>query len=169
MATISTLVAEGKLLQIEVELDVREQAWRCIYGTPQFIQELQRFLNEAEPSPIGADEALDEQLDALLHAFIVGDELHFDRQFHILNPNENGIWELKTPDLRIFGWFSHRDHFVAASLRYADQCKGTGKWQQFGPMYKWFRKEAEDLRSALGCVQACVWSKEASDVLSVRD
>ena len=44
-------------------------------------------------------------------------------QAHIMRPNRNGVWELKTPDVRFFGWFACKDCFVAAEAASAEQVK----------------------------------------------
>jgi hypothetical protein len=36
---------------------------------------------------------------------------------------QDGIWELKTADLRIFGWFNVLDHFVGAAADTTDRVK----------------------------------------------
>lgn len=58
-----------------------------------------------ETSPI-------EQLDAFLTVYCGGDTLMYQRQFRPVMHIGAGIWELKTPDLRLFGWFHTKDCFV---------------------------------------------------------
>jgi len=54
-----------------------------------------------------------EQLDDLWARFCLGDVLVVDRHFKPLQHIADGVWELKTTDLRIFGWFPQKDHFIA--------------------------------------------------------
>jgi hypothetical protein len=58
-----------------------------------------------ETEPVG-------QFDDLVAVFCAGETLSYDTQFKPLNYVENGIWELKTADLRIFGWFPAKDCFI---------------------------------------------------------
>jgi hypothetical protein len=53
-----------------------------------------------------------EQVVDLTEMFCAGDELDSTTQFHVLRPYEHGVWELKTGDVRIFGWFPKKDHFI---------------------------------------------------------
>ena len=41
-----------------------------------------------------------------------GETLTYDWQFKPLNYVQDGIWELKTANLRIFGWFPKKDCFL---------------------------------------------------------
>lgn len=60
---------------------------------------------DLETSPI-------EQLAGYLDTFCAGDPLAVDEAFKCLQPHDDGIWELKTADLRLFGWFYRRDTFI---------------------------------------------------------
>jgi len=53
-----------------------------------------------------------EQVVDLTEMFCAGDELDSTTQFHALRPYREGVWELKTGDVRIFGWFPKKDHFI---------------------------------------------------------
>lgn len=41
-----------------------------------------------------------------------GETLWFGRSFKPLVHIHDGVWELKTPDLRVFGWFYRKDCFI---------------------------------------------------------
>jgi len=53
-----------------------------------------------------------EQVDALTNEFCVGETLSHGPQFHAIKPIADGVWTLKTGDIRIFGWFHIKDHFI---------------------------------------------------------
>lgn len=53
------------------------------------------------------------QVAALFADFAAGRMLTSDWNFRPLHPRPSNTWELKTPDVRIFGWFCHQDCFVA--------------------------------------------------------
>ena len=69
------------------------------------------------------DETPEQQFDSLTEVYAAGETLTYDRQFKPLVSLGSGIWELKTADLRIFGWFHQRDCFVATNLDLADRIK----------------------------------------------
>src|SRR5215813_2146547 len=104
MPTIADLVESGAIMKIEVDLALREQPLRLLYGTPQFIAWLQQILDGAQPPLLLGQTSAAEQLDDLFHSFLRGDKLVFTRQFRAIRAEENAVWELKTPDVRIFGW-----------------------------------------------------------------
>jgi len=52
------------------------------------------------------------QASALAEIFVSGETLTYSRQFKPLNHLGEGVWELKTADIRLFGWFPMRDVFV---------------------------------------------------------
>ena len=53
-----------------------------------------------------------EQVDGLVDVFCSGDTLTYGEQFKPLTHIKDGVWELKTPDIRIFGWFNRKDCFI---------------------------------------------------------
>lgn len=74
-----------------------------------------------------------QQLDDLMALFCSGDTLTYDWHFKPLNHVEDGIWELKTTDLRIFGWFPQKDCFIGVI---ADTKERLLKYQLYGPYAK---------------------------------
>ncbi len=58
----------------------------------------------------------DEQWDELLSSFCEGVELIYGWQFKDLLPHGDDIWELKRPDIRVFGWFQSKDCFVVTAV-----------------------------------------------------
>jgi hypothetical protein len=83
-----------------------------------------------------------QQMDDLLHDFGSGEDLSFWQRSHSMNPSEDGIWELKTTDLRLFGWFKTRGMFVIANLDTAMRCKLYG-------LYAGYRGDCVRRRDAL--------------------
>lgn len=103
-----------------------------------------------------------EQVDNLLADFVEGAPLTFSRQFKPLRPlNQHSIWEFKTDDTRIFGWFPSKDHFIATNGANADAVKDTN-------LYGFLIKEAVDTRKRLGLHDAFITSASEHDVLSNR-
>ncbi|MDX8526308.1 hypothetical protein RFM68_17550 [Mesorhizobium sp. MSK_1335] len=52
---------------------------------------------------------------ALLKRFIAGQAFEHPRLFKRMSPLGDDVWELRTDDLRFFGWFPHKDCFIANS------------------------------------------------------
>ncbi len=161
MPTITDLVDSGAIIKIDVELAPRDQPLRLLYGTPQFIEWLQELLRDDEPSQRLGQTSPAEQIDDLFHSFLSGEPLIFTRQFRVVRAEENAVWELKTPDIRIFGWFMARDCFVAVFGNWADTIKDHD-------LYRGYRIAIRRLRRELGIdATLCVRGVEPDDVLSV--
>lgn len=117
MATIPHLSQQGAIHKLDPNLEDDEQELRCIYASDAVMQYLTNDL-PALQSFFGTEISPAQDLDALVAEFASGLPIEFDRQvkafrrkcFHVL---EGGVWYLKTRDLRIFGWFPHKDCFVA--------------------------------------------------------
>ena len=162
MPTISDLVATGAIVRIEVELGPHEQPLRLLYGTPQFVTWLQEILAGASPpSRLLGHLAPAQQIDDLFYSFLSGAPLVFSRQFRAVRAEDNAVWELKTPDIRIFGWFMAKDCFVAVFGNWADIIKDHD-------LYRGYRIAIRRLRRELGIDETlCVKGDAPDDVLSV--
>jgi hypothetical protein len=122
MATVLELALAQRLSKLDPGLDPGEREWRWIYGFPQFkarvIDELPSWKSDWDVS-----ESPNQQFDSLADTFCSGATLTFRNQFHILSPAGKGVWELKTADLRLFGWFWKKDGFIATNLFLASYVK----------------------------------------------
>ena len=161
MPTIADLLDSGAIVKIEVELAPRDQPMRLLYGTPQFTTWLQDILAGAEPQQRLGTTTPAEQIDDLFHSFLSGQPLIFTRQFRVVRAEENAVWELKTPDIRIFGWFMAKDCFVAVFGNWTDTIKDHD-------LYRGYRIAIRRLRRELGVdATLCVKGVDPDDVLSV--
>ena len=161
MPTIAELIASGAILKIEVELAPRDQPLRLLYGTPQFVGWLREILDGAQPSRLLGNTSPAEQIDDLFYSFLSGAPLIFTKQFRVVRAEDNAVWELKTPDIRIFGWFMAKDCFVAVFGNWADTIKDHD-------LYRGYRIAIRRLRRELGVdATLCVRGVSPDDVLSV--
>ena len=141
MATLLDLAARGDLHRIDPQLEPNEQEWRTIYALPRlvpvFTTELPTWQSQwkVEQSPV-------QQIDALLEVFCSGTTLTFGPQFKPLTHIRDGVWELKTPDVRFFGWFPVRDCFVGVALNTAYNVKNHN-------LYAGYAGEVERYRNLL--------------------
>lgn len=161
MSTIDGLLREKTISRIDVELGIGEQPVRLLYGTPGFIDWLTSLLQGAEPQQRLGDSTPAEQVDELFYAFLSGRPLLYVRQFKVIRAEKNAVWELKTPDTRIFGWFLQKDCFVGVFGDWADRVKDHD-------LYRGYRIAIRRMRRELGVDDnLCVKGISPSDVISI--
>lgn len=145
MATIARLLETNALFEIEPDLDEGVQPQRYLYAVPRF----RRFLDEVPTlkSTWNIDETPVQQLDALLAEFLGTEPFTVSRRFGPIFPSRGkpwpGVWELKTADLRIFGWFPRKNFFIAV-----EGCC-TAKLKEFPSLYGGFRDFVVQCRDRL--------------------
>jgi hypothetical protein len=140
MATLSKLIADGLILRWHIELPPHQQPERSLLLLPQLPARMDHAL--AEGSTWNIEESPAQQLDALTVVLVTGEPLVFGRQFKPLVHHQDGVWYLKTADVRLFGWFPHRDCFIAAAVGGADLIKRLR-------LYRPLAEEVGRLRTAL--------------------
>jgi hypothetical protein len=118
MATLEYLVAEGKLERYVVDLEFGEQPERYIYANPVIASWFEGPLRAAKRDR-GRNLLPLEQVDEALYEFVRGDPMVYGTDCRKLEPHTEAIWELKTTDVRIFGWFPRKSTFlmVGGALR----------------------------------------------------
>jgi hypothetical protein len=72
---------------------------------------------------INASQTPHEQLDDILRKWITGKPMRYQNWLKDLMPRGDEVWELKTADLRIFGWIYRPRKFIAVFGGYADHYK----------------------------------------------
>jgi hypothetical protein len=158
--TLSHFVAQGLIVRIDVPLAADEQPVRLLYGTPDFIRWLDDRIKANEISPLGADMTPAEQLDHLFYLFVSGQRLIYSRQFRYIKAEKHAVWELKTPDFRIFGWFPVKDCFIGTFGDWTDKVKDHD-------LYRGYRLETRRIRREMGIdVSGSVESLDPYDVVS---
>ncbi|KAA1183978.1 hypothetical protein FP026_06690 [Rhizobium tropici] len=161
MTTFDSLVASEAIVKVEIQLGEGQLPKRLLFATPSFAEWLSERVAKNEPSSLGAVLTPIEQLDFLFYTFVSGKPLIHCRQFRAIRIERNAVWELKTVDLRIFGWFAMRDCFVAVFGDWADHVKDHD-------LYRGYRLEVRRLRRELGVGDAlCVEGVNPEDVISV--
>src|SRR6266511_784828 len=112
MATPLYLDRRGTLFKLEV-LDQGTQEFRTFYASPDLHQWLVGTL-PGMASTYGIELTPHEQFVDLAETFCRGERLAYGTQFKPLTHIVDGVWELKTADIRIFGWFHRKDCFIGA-------------------------------------------------------
>lgn len=124
MATLLELCAKGDLIKLEVPLEPNEMPHRRLFATPEFVKWLEDGLPQIKFDEIYSDLSPLEQVSVLFSDYLTGVEFSDDRRFKPLKWTPDlGIWELKTDDVRIFGWIPDKDAFVCCFGDSADQIK----------------------------------------------
>jgi len=123
MATLNRLLGK-ELERITVPLGPNDgMPTREIFGVPCVLDWIKNTLPEL-PTEAGAALTPQEELDDLLFNFISSKgRLIYDKMFKDLIPMRDEVWELKTYQLRIFGWMYRKDQFIAVVPRRAIEVK----------------------------------------------
>lgn len=111
MATLWELREQGKLFRLDPGLPDGELENRPVYLSPKLKDWMEKTLPGLE-SDWDAELTPAEELAQLFETFCGGTTLSFDKDFKPLFYRRDGAWELRTIDLRIFGWFPQKDHFL---------------------------------------------------------
>lgn len=112
MATQLDLDQQGVLFKLDA-LEQGVQPFREFYAVPG----LHRWFDDTLPGMVSSwniELSPLEQFVALAEIFCSGERLAYEKQFKPLTHILDGIWELKTDDIRIFGWFHRKDCFIGA-------------------------------------------------------
>ena len=120
MATIEQLSALSAVHKVKGVLGPRQLEVRKIYLTPLAMDWMKRKLpslqsdghNEGAMSP-------KQQAYKLVKDFVAGENMFADGWGpKPLQPDDgvHGVWELRTPDWRFFGWFCRRGVFVVTAV-----------------------------------------------------
>ena len=112
MATPIQLGKRGALFKLDA-LEPGVQEFRELYASP----ELYKWLTDVLPNMVSSwqtELSPLEQFDDLSGIFCAGDRLEYQTQFKPLTHITDGVWELKTSDIRVFGWFFRKDCFIGA-------------------------------------------------------
>ena len=158
MSTISNLLSDGKIKAVTLGLVDDELADRGLFGTTR----LHSFLENDLPAIQSRDAVLsaEEQLANLLGRYLTNRPLVLLSPLSPIRHLANGIWELKTLDLRVFGWFVERDSMIIDSGCDVKLLK-SGKLN-----YSGFIAQTEYVRKTLGFSPTnCVQGNQPHDIL----
>lgn len=126
MATIKELVEASELEELEVDLRRYEYPERKIFATKYAIRKLIEVMSRQGEQLWSAELSLPYQYNSLVHDFIVGGSFDAFDLAHKVSPDDGAIWELKSVDLRLFGWFKEKGIFIVADVDTAFRCKNSG-------------------------------------------
>ncbi|MGQ3047810.1 MAG: hypothetical protein ACT6Q8_18680 [Niveispirillum sp.] len=140
MATPAMLAKQGVLHRYEPALEPGHMPERMLYCTNGFLDWFSTVLPTLKKDK--GSLTPEEQVDRVLWEFVTGKPLVYNQGAKNLDPMIDGVWELKTTDVRIFGWFAARNTFIATNgaLRSA-----LVPWAKYAP----YIEEAKHVRNSL--------------------
>jgi hypothetical protein len=130
MSTFDSLVAAKSLIQVVLSLPRGQFHERKIYAYPECV-EWMKSVRQMVTGRVASDFTPQEQLVERLRQWMSGDSIVYDRMFHDMEPRAENVWEMKTADLRIFGWMYKPKVFVAVRGGYADDYKEPTKIKNY--------------------------------------
>jgi len=131
MATPDQLAKQGDLHKLEIHLEPGDLPQQRIFAMPRVTQWLKNQLPalRADGYHDGAMSPK-EQAYEQLRAFVVGDDLSMTagacgslKPAKLMHPPEHGIWELRTFDLRFFGWFWRKSMLIISAADTKARCR----------------------------------------------
>lgn len=158
MATLDELCNQKRLVKLGGGLDYHEQPERRLYAFPHVIDWLDAVLPTVVSELGDGSQTPEEQIDDLLYMFVSGADMSFYERSHSMTPSEHGVWELKSPDLRLFGWFRRKGTFVITRIDTAFRCKQHG-------LYVGYRSDAVRLRDGMNLDEPKFVTGNYDDVL----
>jgi hypothetical protein len=112
MATLVELCESG-VLEVIDPLEAGELPWRTLYATAEFIDWLEDDLPNLGHNDLYSDLSPIEQVLAAFAEYVAGEVFLDDRRFKKLSCTpEHYVWEIKTDEVRIFGWAPAKDAFI---------------------------------------------------------
>jgi hypothetical protein len=122
MATHLILAQRRELVALAGGLEHGEQPERLLYAFPHVIEWFEQVLPKLPPLMGDGRQSPLEQVDDLTHDFVAGKDFSFYERSRSMK-RDQGVWELKTPDVSLFGWFHVRDSFIIANADSAERIK----------------------------------------------
>lgn len=141
MATLEQLELGGQLHRYDAVLEHWEMPDRCVTHTSDFWQWFETVLKQV-PCKRGRNVSPYEQVEQIFFDFIIGRPMAYSVNYRRLEPLHQNVWELKTVDVRIFGWLTRKRHFLAVCGDLKDNLTS-------GKLYKPHIKNVFDFREGL--------------------
>ncbi|WP_342714096.1 hypothetical protein [Bradyrhizobium sp. B039] len=131
MATFDSLLAEKQLIPVVLKLRPGQFPERKIYAFPECVDWMKSEVPRMATGRVASDFTPHEQLVLRIRQWIAGEPMAYGPMFHDMDPREDNVWELKTADLRIFGWMYRPRQFIAVKGGYADDYKEPTKTKNY--------------------------------------
>lgn len=122
MSTLEECCAARLLIKVRGNLRPHQRPDRILLATPRAIDWMNTVLKDLQTDGFvhGAIRPI-QQAGVLFNTFVSGADFEPPLP-HEMNPKGNGIWEIRTHDLRFFGWFPMRGMFVISDVNTKAKC-----------------------------------------------
>ncbi len=132
MATFAKILEAKLLIRVEVPLGRGKFYERKLYAYPASLRWMKETVPTLKTGRKQSAQTPAEQLIMRLQQWLSGAEIKKGPMFKEMDhPRENDVWELKTDDLRLFGWMYQPKQFIIASHGYADDYKDPTKIKNY--------------------------------------
>lgn len=132
MATFEKILEDGLLVPVTVKLGRGRFYDRKLYAYPECHRWMRQDVPRMVTGRIQSAQTPAQQLILRLAQWLSGDSINSGLMFRELKyPRDHDVWELKTDDLRIFGWMYQSKQFIAAVGRYTDDYKEPTKIRNY--------------------------------------
>jgi hypothetical protein len=84
-------------------------------------------------------------VDNIFYRWITGKDIIYTRQFQDLMPRADEVWEMKTADIRMFGWMYQPRKVIAVFGDYADLYKGRNASRSYGDAVRRVKNKRDGL------------------------
>jgi hypothetical protein len=145
MSTFITLLEDKRLYRVTLQLPRNQFHERKLYAYPECLRWMREDVPKMKTGRLRSALTPREQLLERLRQWMSGDPMDYWPEFHDMDPRSDEVWELKTDDLRIFGWMYRPKEFIAVRGGYADDYKPPRKTK----VYADDRREVVKARNAL--------------------
>lgn len=132
MATFDSLLASRSILRVTVRVPNGQFHDRKFFAYPDCLRWMRDDVPKMVTGRVNSAFSPREQLNERLRQWMSGDPMAYCRMFHDMKPAADNVWELKTADLRIFGWMYRPKQFIAFFGGYADDYKDPCKTKTYG-------------------------------------
>lgn len=154
----------GLLREHFPDLERWEMPERHMYCTPEF----DNCISAIAPAPRvrGRNLTPHDQVEQLIYEYIVGLPMAYGVGYRKLEPLGQHIFEFRPLDVRIFGWFAEKRHFIATAAELKDKLDSKKQKKSTNALYKPFVDGAVSVRNALPLdAPKCITGIRYADIL----
>jgi hypothetical protein len=130
MATFDKLVGKA-ISRVKLRLGRNQFDERELYAYPDCLTWMKADVPKMVTGRVQSNFTPSEQLITRLLQWITGKPMAYGRMFQDMLPRSDEVWELKTADLRVFGWMYQPRKFIAVCGGYADHYKEPTKTKNY--------------------------------------